>query len=215
MKFMEDLIELYLFKHKMCPLPDIGTLKLFETNAVASLAERKIHAPVHAIRLVDTVMPATDFINFISANKKISFEAAKEMLMKYCGQLQRMDAYRETKLPHAGKFYVDADGNLIFKAIEVPKIFLPDVNAERIIHPDASHNIRVGDKERTSTEMTAYYSDTALISKDKWWIWAILLFVIAIAAILVYISDGNSHTTFGNQQQEKPANSTSTYKVAK
>ena len=64
---MEDLIELYLFKNKKCPLPEIGTLQITETNAVAWYAEKRIEAPIAAIKLIEPVMPAEDFIGFIAA----------------------------------------------------------------------------------------------------------------------------------------------------
>jgi hypothetical protein len=212
---MEELIELYLFKNRKCPLPELGTLVIIETNAVASLAERKIHAPVSYIQFIESTMQPDDFIDFIAINKNISIEEAAALLKQYCSSLQNMDAYGETRLQDAGKFYVNADGMLIFKAIEIPKIFFPDVNAERVIHPDASHNMRVGDKETTSAEMTAYYTDAGSTNKNKWWITAIVLIIIAAVALIMYFNDNGNTSTFGNQQPIIPKASTTTYQQAK
>ena len=152
---MEDLIELYLFKNNQCPLPSLGVLQVMNSDAVALYSEGKIEAPVPCIKLLDITMTADEFIEFIVLEKNINFAEASSLLEQYCDRLRNMDAYGETKLPHAGKFYVNADGNLIFKSMEMPKTFFPDISAERVIHTPAAHVMVVGDRETTTTEMAA------------------------------------------------------------
>jgi len=211
---MEDLIELYLFKNKKCPLPEIGSLQLTTANAVAWYAEKRIEAPSPVIKLTDTAIPADDFIDFIAERKQISNQEASLLLKQYCSQLQNMDAYGETRLTHAGKFYVNADGNLVFKAIELPKELLPQVNTERVVHPTASHSMMVGDKETTTTEMAAYYTEAETEVKSKWWIAAIVFALAGIAALLLYLQNPAHSGTFGNSQQIQPSPTTITYRVA-
>ncbi|MBL0146223.1 MAG: hypothetical protein IPP48_11050 [Chitinophagaceae bacterium] len=62
---------------------------------------------------------------------------------------------------------------------------MPSAHAERVIHEAAEHNMLVGDKETTTTQMTEYYADTSVV-KDRWWIWTIILGFGGIAAILFY-----------------------------
>lgn len=210
---MEELVELYLFRNKKCPLPNIGMLHIIDTNAVAQYVEKKVQAGIPFIKLSDSTLPEDDFINFIAEKKNISRSAATDLLTKYCDQLQNLDAYSEAKLPHAGKFYVNADGSLVFKTIEVPKIFLPAVHAERIIHPDSSHSMTVGDKETTSAAMTAYYTESDEILKNRWWIWALVFTLAATAMIALYMNDKDHSKNFGNGQQVHPASAGSTYRV--
>lgn len=210
---MEDLIALYLFKNKKCPLPQIGTLELTESNAVAMYAERKIHAAVPSVKLMDTITRSDDFINYIAERKNLGREEATSLLMQYCNKLQHMDAYGETKLPELGKFYVNTDGNLVFKSIELPTTLLPTVYADRVLHPSTSHNMVVGDKETTSAEMTAYYTDIEFTQKDKWWIFAIVFAIAGIAALLLYFNAASFSKTFGNSQKVQPATTTSTYRI--
>ena len=211
---MEDLIELYLFKNKKCPLPEIGTLQLTETNAVAWYAEKRIEAPVAAIKLTEAVLPADDFISFIAERKNISRDEAVELLRQYCSRLQNMDAFGETKLPHSGKFYVNADGNLVFKAIDIPKEFLPQVHTEQVLHPAATHSMVVGDKETTTTEMAAYYTEAESATKSKWWIWAIVFAAAGITALVLFFNDPDHSAAFGNSQKIQPAPTTITYRFA-
>lgn len=210
---MEKLIELYLFKNRKCPLPEIGTLEMTEANAVAWYAEKRIEAPIPSIKLAEQVTDAEDFIHFISERKKISRDEAVALLGQYCNRLQNMDAFGETKLPHSGKFYVNADGNLVFKAFELPAAFLPQVHTERVLHPSASHNMVVGDKETTTADMTAYYAETESAAKSKWWIWAIVFAIAGIAALAFFLNDGQHSPSFGNSQQIQPAASTISYRV--
>jgi hypothetical protein len=211
---MEDLIELYLFKNKRCPLPALGVLEINDANAVAQYREGKIEAPLPSIKLLDATMPVDDFIKFIASNKNISIEEANNLLTGYCRKLQNMDAYGETKLPHAGKFYVNADGNLVFKTIDLPRIFSPDLVAERIIHPSVAHTMVVGDKETTTTEMAAYYSETDAPAKDRWWIWALAVIVIAGALVLLHLNDNGTANPAGNSSPIEIKQASPTYRIA-
>jgi len=211
---MEELIELYLFKNKNCPLPSLGVLQLTEAHATALYAEGKIEAPVPSIKLTESPIAADDFISFIAVKKNMSTDEASTMLIQYCHRLNKMDAYSETKLPHAGKFYVNADGNLVFKPIEIPKIFMPAVAGIRVIHPDASHAMVVGDKETTTTEMAAYYSETEDAVKNRWWIWALAFALIAAAAMYFYFNDPKHPSGFGNSKRIQISPLTETYHIA-
>ena len=211
---MEDLIELYLFKNKKCPLPSLGVLELMDTSAVALYSKGKIEAPVPSIKLVEQEMPVDDFVKFIASKKNISKDEASTLLAQYCSKLQNMDAYGETKLPHAGKFYVNADGNLVFKSIEIPKVFLSELSVERVIHPATAHAMVVGDKETTTTEMAAYYSDIDSGTKDKWWIWAACLAVVAGALLFFHFRDQKNTIVIGNTEPIEISPVFKTYSIA-
>ena len=94
-------------------------------------------------------------------------------------------------------FFVDASGKINFKPEELPAAFTQTVFAERVIHPDAEHHILVGDKETTNTVMTELLAPKSEI-KDRWWIWAIVLGLIGIAAIVFYFTAFNGTTAFGS-----------------
>ena len=60
----------------------------------------------------------------------------------------------DVQLESLGSFFVDDNGKINFKPEELPAAFSQPVFAERVIHPDAEHQILVGDKETTNTVMT-------------------------------------------------------------
>ncbi len=71
----------------------------------------------------------------------------------------------------------------------------------------------VGDKETTSAEMTAYYTDPDEVLKNRWWIWAIVFTLLAAGAIFMYMNDKDHSKAFGNGQHIQPASSGNTYRV--
>ena len=96
-----------------------------------------------------------------------------------------------------GSFFVDASGKINFKQQELPAAFTQPVFAERVIHPDAEHQILVGDKETTNTVMTELLAPKSA-TKDRWWIWAIVLGLIGIATIVFYFTAFKGTSAFGN-----------------
>lgn len=132
-------------------------------------------------------------------------------MSEYCTRLQNLDEFTEVSLENAGSFYIDTDGKLLFKSIDLPADYFPDVSAERVIHPDSSHAILVGDRETTNTVMTEFYNEEIPVRKSKWWIWPILLFVAALAVIIIYFNDRNYSSTFGNANKIIPSMESKTY----
>jgi hypothetical protein len=211
---MEELIEQYLFQYKQCPLPLIGALIIKEGNAVAWHGDNKLSAPVPQIELIHTETPADHFIGFIAAREKISIGEASLTLRKYCLELQGLSEYKEMKLEHAGRFYVDHSGTLFFKQEMLPKEFLPTVSIQRIARSkSASHTIRVGDNETTSEYMTEYYSEKGKTKNEKWWIAALLLTAIAVAGLYFYFKDHSYTDNFGNAQPVITSPIESTYRT--
>ena len=182
---MEELLATYLFQNKSCPLPGVGSLSIGDNTAYYVLGEKQIHPPMPYISFSPAERSTDDLVKFISTRTDISNDEAARQLGVYCAKLNSLDAYAESELPFAGKFYVDVEGSLVFKAIHFPEDFLAPLHAEKMIHPEATHNILVGDKESNSALMTQFYSESPL-KRDRWWIWAIVLFLIASISIIIY-----------------------------
>lgn len=208
---MENLISSYLLQNRVCPLPTIGTLHIDDGNAILDAGEKKITAPKPFIRFHSHELPADDLLNYIAFQKNITTENASGLLSEYCTRLQNLDEFTEVSLENAGSFYIDTDGKLLFKSIDLPADYFPDVSAERVIHPDSSHAILVGDRETTNTVMTEFYNEEIPVRKSKWWIWPILLFVAALAVIIIYFNDRNYSSTFGNANKIIPSMESKTY----
>jgi len=212
---MEQLIELYLYKNKKCPLPQVGTLHLSTSNAVAWYADKRMEAPLPVIKLAETVLPADDFISFIAARKNISITEANILLDDYCSSLKKLNANSESLLHNTGRFFVNPEGVLVFKANELPGEFLPSVNAERVLHQEVSHNMVVGDKETNSVEMAAFFADAANGRTDKWWIYAIVLAIAGLSVIAYHLKENDFKLDmFGNTGKIVQPPTTNTYRLS-
>lgn len=209
---MQDLLATYLFQHGNCPLPGIGTLHL--NPAVASIlpGEQRIAASAPSIELVKKEVPVAGLVSYLSAEQDISEDEATANLRQYCRTLKYMGTHESITLTEAGKFSVSADGNLVFTQKIIDPSYQPPVTAEKVIRPNDSHNMLVGDTETTNTVMTEFYNDEMPVSKNRWWAWAAVLFVIAIGIIALYFSGATKNDLAGNKSKILPGEPAQTYK---
>ena len=77
-------------------------------------------------------------------------------------------------------------GDIKFVPVQLIQPEAP-VRAEKPIREKAAHKVRVGEDERTSEEMTAFFSKPEE-KKNYWWAWALMLGLIAVMYIGWYFS---------------------------
>jgi hypothetical protein len=105
------------------------------------------------------------------------------------------------ELPSAGKFYVNTEGELSFRQASFAEELMPAVYAERMIHPESPHALMVGDRESDSARMAEYLTYEEPVKKDRWWIWALVLFIVASVIIFIYLNDPSNSPGFGNSNK--------------
>ncbi len=195
---MQNEIASYLFQNRICPLPGLGTLTIVNAASAAHFGDKQITSPIPSIQFVNTETDADALLNYLAVTTESSKYEATEALEHFCAKLQREIAEQKNiKLDNIGSFSVDQSGTIHFAQEKISAYFSQPVFAERVIHPDAEHQILVGDRETTNTVMTellAPKTDT----KDNWWIWAIVLGLIGAALISLYFNMQNGVASFGN-----------------
>lgn len=195
---MDQLIAAYLFQHHHCPLGPLGSLSVLISGATSNITERMIAAPQPLVRFSAVPADTAPLARFIGSLTHEDQEAVNTALDRYISGLrQQLDAGQSVQLGLVGEWYTDPRGELQFRQIAVPGALLPDVKAERVIHPDAAHNMLVGDKETTTTVMTEYFNETPA-ARNRWWIWALLVAAAAIAIIIIYMNNNHASSFFGN-----------------
>ena len=167
---MFDLIAPSFFQKKQCHLPGIGSLLLITHPAQTDFVNTQIKAPVQEIKFISV----TDDENIFN-----EFSAISELMKR------KLDEEGTVVLNGGGAFTKDDSGDIHFEALQLDDIYTPPVTAARVIRQDAEHNILVGDKETNTVAMTEYFNETPVL-KDRWWVWAIVLGAIAIAALSFY-----------------------------
>ena len=211
---MENLLANFLFQYKYCPLPGIGTLVLSETEASYEYSEKSVSSPQAIIRLKNSELDPHPFEQYVSQVKSITEDEATRVINQFSEKLQNLDAYAELKVPCVGKFFVDADGQINFKQIPFPQYLRQPVHAEKVIRPDATHSILVGDKESNSAIMTEYYSTEPLKKKRTWQLAALLLFLLGLGTIAFYYF-GEHRSGLYNTSKARLQEEPSTYTIPK
>lgn len=195
---MHDLIASYLFQNKSCPLPGLGHLSIKTAEALPDFSNNIIAAPVSSIQFTTGDTDSASLLNWLSNKIGTDKQGATNLLDSFCEQLKKDAAENAgANLEAVGNFAADNDGNINFIPIEIPQAFAQPVTAERVIRLDAEHNILVGDKETTNIAMTEYLNEEAP-KKDRWWISAVVLGLVALSFILVYFADKDASAEFGN-----------------
>ena len=195
---MQQQIASYLFQNKTCPLPGFGTLSLHHSAAVSDFTNRSIAAPKPSIHFENAESDTAGLINYLAATTGADQHEATAALDHFCDNLKmELAGQAFVNLDSIGNFFVDGNGKIGFKPEELAPVFLQPVYAERVIHPDAEHQILVGDKEKTNTQMTELLAPKTA-TKDRWWIWAIVLGVISLTLIVIYFTASNGNAAFGN-----------------
>jgi hypothetical protein len=210
---MEKLLATYLYEYKNCPLPGIGSLVLNPGQAKLLPGEKRMLAPMPFIELTEKEAGADTLVSFIASETNSRVTEAENYLNRFCERLTALQANEELPLASAGSFYKDSNEVLHFKTIPLPAAYFPEAAAERVIHPDVSHNILVGDTQTNSAAMTEMLSAGGTTTRTRWWIAAVVLGLIGVIGLVIYFTHHTHGGMFGNIKPVEAAQSPKTYAV--
>jgi len=179
---MYQIIAPTLFQNKICRLPGIGTLVMIPHAAETDFVNGRIKAPFETIDFI----PAE-----LDENLFNEFSAMSELLIK------ELNENGSVVLSGIGTFTKVNNAGIHFTQISIDPVFNQPIEVERVIRQDASHAILVGDQQTTNVEMVGFFSEQPANS-DRWWIWAIVLAVLGIGALIVYFYLGGT-ISLGNE----------------
>ena len=198
---MVQLIRTYLLQNKSISIPGLGTIYVERTPAQTDFVNRQLLPPSYHFRFDKYFdAPGKDFFTYLAARKSVEdFEAIK-IYNEWALQLRNSISTDEfTPLHGVGALKRDSSGDILFEPSGPQNSFNTPVHAERIIRTNAKHTMIVGDRELTNVQMTDYLQESAS-RKTSWWVYAIIIAVVAIAAIIIYGYTSGNGGFFGNQQ---------------
>jgi hypothetical protein len=210
---MQQLLADYLFQNKQCALLQIGTLRIKNTAASSIFGERKISAASPVIEFNDEVHITEHVEAYIALHKNITRDDAAQQLKKMVEDIQALPLGQRLEIPSVGKFYKDENDKIGFIAVEAPAHFLPQVVAERVVHPNDSHTMLVGETETNTAAMAEYFSEEEPTMKSKWWIFAVASFTVAATAVGFYVNDKTADSFFGASNKIEVGVADSTYRM--
>ena len=181
---MQQLIGEYLLKFNTCEIPNLGILSIEKTPASFNFGEQIITAPKPIITFLQKEITNDNFANYVATQKNISLTEANNLVANFTNSIHALSDNNTFEVENVGTFSKNENDKIAFEAVVINPSFTPAVSAVKVIHPNESHSITVGDTETNSTTMTEYYADETPQAKSRWWIWALVLGLISIATLL-------------------------------
>lgn len=152
---MINILNSYLAQQRSISIPGLGSLYADTVPVVSDFVNHRLLPPQYKYRF-DKYFDAPDkeFFLYLASKKNIAdFEAIKwynEFAYDLRANIRNNGS---CEWPGIGVFSMESNGEIIFKPFVSDHALLPNVNAERVIRHDASHAIRVGDREVSNHEM--------------------------------------------------------------
>jgi hypothetical protein len=202
----------YLQSEKPLSLPGVGVLQLQRVSAQVDIAGKVVVPPSFNFVLLNDTGDIQLLFNWI---KEVYKSDADKLIADTSGLLkgiqQKVDAGDSFVWKGVGKIYKQT-GKIYFDSEKFDKVSAESVSAHKIIREFAEHKVRVGEEEKTSTEMAE------LLNKPV----KKLSYELVVAAILLgfslsflgwyYYENAYSLTCFSSQTKSQVLGNGSTYK---
>lgn len=210
---MQNLIAEYLLENKQCFIPSLGLLSLKKNTASYNFSDQSMAAPRPVILFEKKEIENDSLANFVASKKNITVADANNLIADFSASVNFLAEQDKIEIKGLGNFVKKANGKIEFETAELSPAFTPTVQAVKVIHPNATHSMTVGDTETDTASMTEYFAEDN-IAKDKWWLWAVIFSVISIVGLLYFIF-GTSHHSIGNFIPIENINAEKTFTVPK
>ena len=186
---MIAILNSYLIQHKSICIPGLGTIYLERIPAINDFSNRQLLPPSYKYRF-DKYFDAPDkeFFSFLASNQNMAEYEAIKLYNEFAYDLRdRIRKEERFDWPQVGILMRDATGEIQFKSELIQPGFVQPVPANRVIRQDARHAILVGDQELTTDHMTELLSEEVHVEKESWWIYALIIFAVALVIVFFYL----------------------------
>jgi hypothetical protein len=200
---MYDILNKYLFLNKNIPVPGLGTICMENQPATIDASTRTILPPTYRFRFDKFFdSPDKELFNYLSAQQNISDYEALRQYNDFAYSLRdRLNYFREVSWDGLGILKKDDMGDIHFESSVSTPVFLQPVPAEKVVRANAKHMLLVGDRERSSREMSDWFAEEPVHGNRLWWLVALLGGIAASLIIMFHFSSkGWKVESTGNQQ---------------
>lgn len=197
---LEELLHDYFIQNGSVTLPGVGTFRMLRISAQVDFASRKMLPPSYTIRfdhrqdtaqreLFDYVaqrIGSTDLEAIRQVNSH-AFELRNQLLN---GSPVNWEGF--------GTILPDAGSGFQFEPERLSYNFIPGVSADRVIRQGAEHPVRVGDQEKSRSEMEEMlmHDGPSHRSENSLHKAALIMALMAISImILRFVTDGNDFSS--------------------
>ena len=181
-----QVLNAYLFQHRSISIPGLGTIYLETFPANVDVADRTILPPVYRFRFDKySDSPDREFFAYIANQRNVlDYEAIKWYNEFSTNLRNRIRSEEKVEWEGVGMLSKDEGGNVTFEPTSATRFMRP-TPAIRVNRQNSQHTLLVGDQERTNVEMNELLHDDEGAGRKKrtWWIIALVLAVLALAAL--------------------------------
>jgi hypothetical protein len=180
---MYEKLYQYLIQHKLLVIPGIGTFVVERKPAQGDFANKQIHSPVYAVSFNATLPPpvSKNFFIWLGNNLSVSTREAVIRFNDFAFDMKKQISDGATiNWTGIGTLRKGlAEGIKFIPSAENLNTEQP-VSAEKVIRENAMHSVRVGEEEKTSTQMIEMLNPS--ISKRSFGL--VYPIIVMLAAIL-------------------------------
>jgi len=211
---MVELLVGYLSSRKQLSLAGVGTFSVEHLPARLDFPNRLLHAPQSILHFSSTANEDTEFEQWLSGELHISDTAVKDQQKLFISNFQhKLNDLQSVEFKGIGLFTRDENKLLHFTST-FESIVGESVKAEKIIRKNAEHVVRVGEDEKTNTEMEELLFGERKKTISRFWLTALALLLIGIAAIWYHASTNTDNRGMnGNSEKLNVSEKPVQYKV--
>jgi hypothetical protein len=218
-KEIEALLHEYFIQNGSITIPGVGTFRMQRISAQVDFASRKMLPPSYTIRYDHRHDSAhRELFDYFAMKSGLPELEAIKQVNNYAYDLKdSLLKGRTIPLEGFGKLLPDNGSGFQFEADRLHYEFIPGVTAERVIRLDSEHQIRVGDEQKTSSEMEAILSEEVAEPGlwDRFWFRALCLASLALLLIALRAFNGGFSLQAPRQDKVVPADPAPTYQIQK
>jgi len=210
----------YLIRHHKVVLPGLGTVILDRHPAVSDFVEHDFLPPTYTFQWTQaSASPSDNFFVWMAHKLEIAEEDAVIRINNFIAEVKReINAGKEIIWSGVGVIRRGLDSSIELEPERKVLAFENKVYGEKVVHQDSSHIIIVGDKEKTSQEMSELLSHPLVrkIQKIDWVKVAIIVAILSIVFMLAYFWKYGIHPgSVANQKKLAPKDAPATYQPVK
>ena len=206
----------YLILHKQLNIPGIGTFLLERKPADIDFVNKIANPPAYTVALHHgNSVPSKNVFSWLASSLNISERDALTQFNDFALDIKdRVLTGDKLQWNGIGILSKGMAGEIRFEAsLKGMKAGTP-VPAIKVIRENAEHHVRVGEQDKTSSEMIELLAPPAQKKTYGWGI-ALIAGLLAIIFIALYFfSNGLNTSSAANQQKLVPQKETTTHKLA-
>jgi hypothetical protein len=220
---MYELLYKFLVKYKTIDLPGIGRIFFNEQPAESRFVDQNFLPPRYLIgfergrSIVETQMndakpqgwqktpPSRKLFSWLASHYEITEKEAVIRFDDFVVDLKgRLDAGDKIMWSGVGVLEKDSTGEIVFHHFKSELPWLEPTSAKKVIRDNAEHTMLVGEREKTSVEMTEILLRPKSVKEKRgyWWVWPLAVIIAIFIFLGWYFSEhGISGDATGNNHK--------------